>query len=370
MDDRTLCTLHSPLSSHRWRSTPVRLCAVAVDHGTHGHEQGQGKLDGQDGAASNSGLSSTHPNGQPLLDEDEYTATVAAAAPRGATENAVAATRSATTSRARQKLTNGDAGVGARWGAKWYAIGGDQARPAATRSETEVETESGRGTAKTTPGSPERARWMNEQLPRWGESSKRGNPTIGSPGSSFDAIMTTKGSKAAAGTFTPSEVEEINGAPNSELVVGQTIEVELGAGVGETSEVRESDALPSLQGGSIHKNYAGVGEAEAGSGSGSWGKERLPVSKVSRISLERRWKKRVIFVLRTVQIWAFLVHVLVKLLRQKLVQRDEARMSARRRKLGRYLCKAFLKLGPTFIKIGQVLYTAITSSADRVRASL
>ena len=72
------------------------------------------------------------------------------------------------------------------------------------------------------------------------------------------------------------------------------------------------------------------------------------------MSLTRRWKRRVTFVARTVQIWAFLFHVLIKLLRQKLVQRDEARMSARRRKLGRYLCKAFLKLGPTFIKIGQV----------------
>lgn len=62
---------------------------------------------------------------------------------------------------------------------------------------------------------------------------------------------------------------------------------------------------------------------------------------------------------RTVQIWAFLFHVLIKLLRQKLVQRDEARMSARRRKLGRYLCQAFLKLGPTFIKIGQLLSTRV-----------
>ena len=74
------------------------------------------------------------------------------------------------------------------------------------------------------------------------------------------------------------------------------------------------------------------------------------------LSFTQRWKRRVTFVARTVQIWAFLFHVLIKLLRQKLVQRDEARMSARRRKLGRYLCKAFLKLGPTFIKIGQVGY--------------
>lgn len=72
------------------------------------------------------------------------------------------------------------------------------------------------------------------------------------------------------------------------------------------------------------------------------------------LSMATRWKKRVTFVARTVQIWAFLFHVLLKLLRQKLVQRDEARMSARRRKLGKYLCQAFLKLGPTFIKIGQV----------------
>lgn len=74
----------------------------------------------------------------------------------------------------------------------------------------------------------------------------------------------------------------------------------------------------------------------------------------ARLTLTARWRRRVTFVARTVQIWAFLFHVLIKLLRQKLVQRDEQRMSARRRKLGRYLCKAFLKLGPTFIKIGQV----------------
>lgn len=72
------------------------------------------------------------------------------------------------------------------------------------------------------------------------------------------------------------------------------------------------------------------------------------------LTFTARWRRRITFAARTVQIWAFLVHVIVKLLRQKLVQRDEERMSARRRKLGRYLCKAFLKLGPTFIKIGQV----------------
>lgn len=74
------------------------------------------------------------------------------------------------------------------------------------------------------------------------------------------------------------------------------------------------------------------------------------------MALGTRWKRRITFVVRTMQIWAFLFHVLLKLVRQKLVQRDEARMSARRRKLGRYLCRAFLKLGPTFIKIGQVCH--------------
>lgn len=74
----------------------------------------------------------------------------------------------------------------------------------------------------------------------------------------------------------------------------------------------------------------------------------------ARLTFTTRWRRRITFVARTVQIWAFLFHVLIKLLRQKLVQMDEERMSRRRRKLGRYLCKAFLKLGPTFIKIGQV----------------
>lgn len=72
------------------------------------------------------------------------------------------------------------------------------------------------------------------------------------------------------------------------------------------------------------------------------------------MTMTARWKRRITFAARTMQIWAFLFHVLIKLFRQKLVQSDEARMSARRRKLGKYLCKAFLKLGPTFIKIGQV----------------
>lgn len=76
--------------------------------------------------------------------------------------------------------------------------------------------------------------------------------------------------------------------------------------------------------------------------------------RVVSLEMGQRWKRRINFVARTVQIWAFLFHVLLKLLRQKLVQRDEAMMSARRRKLGKYLCRAFLKLGPTLIKIGQV----------------
>lgn len=81
------------------------------------------------------------------------------------------------------------------------------------------------------------------------------------------------------------------------------------------------------------------------------------------LTLTARWRRRITFVARTVQIWAFLFHVLIKLLRQKLVQRDEERMSARRRKLGRYLCKAFLKLGPTFIKIGQVCASQTTKKS-------
>ncbi|CAN0046399.1 unnamed protein product, partial [Ectocarpus sp. 12 AP-2014] len=79
----------------------------------------------------------------------------------------------------------------------------------------------------------------------------------------------------------------------------------------------------------------------------------------AQLSFSARWRRRINFAARTVQIWAFLFHVLIKLLRQKLVQMDEARMSARRRKLGRYLCRAFLKLGPTFIKIGQLLSTRV-----------
>ncbi|CAM9176522.1 unnamed protein product [Choristocarpus tenellus] len=80
---------------------------------------------------------------------------------------------------------------------------------------------------------------------------------------------------------------------------------------------------------------------------------------ISTNNLSRRWRGRITSVIRTFQIWLFLFHVLFKLLRQKLVQRDEERMSQRRRKLGKYLCRAFLKLGPTFIKIGQLLSTRV-----------
>lgn len=77
---------------------------------------------------------------------------------------------------------------------------------------------------------------------------------------------------------------------------------------------------------------------------------------VTTSTTSRRWSRRIAFVFRTVQIWTFLFQVLFKLLRQKLVPQDDASMSIRRRELGRYLCRAFLKLGPTFIKIGQVCW--------------
>lgn len=86
-------------------------------------------------------------------------------------------------------------------------------------------------------------------------------------------------------------------------------------------------------------------------------------------STSGRWSRRIAFVFRTVQIWTFLFQVLFKLLRQKLVPQDDASMSIRRRELGRYLCRAFLKLGPTFIKIGQVGWLShfCSRSNDRPR---
>lgn len=137
-----------------------------------------------------------------------------------------------------------------------------------------------------------------------GAKAAKSNPTIGK--STLDAMLAEKRAEAAA---------EKRGSMFA----------------GDAARASEAAMLDEA---------AASGEEEGGAG--------------GRFNLGRRWRKRVTFVARTVQIWAFLFHVLLKLLRQKLVQRDEERMSARRRKLGRYLCKAFLKLGPTFIKIGQV----------------
>lgn len=146
------------------------------------------------------------------------------------------------------------------------------------------------------------------------------------------AAKASKATKAATGDASGDRIEAVGG-------------VDVGAGVGMgTAE------LGSLFVGDADRVATAAAAAQGGVAEEEEEEEGEGVS----LSLTQRWKRRVTFVARTVQIWAFLFHVLIKLLRQKLVQRDEARMSARRRKLGRYLCKAFLKLGPTFIKIGQV----------------
>lgn len=156
----------------------------------------------------------------------------------------------------------------------------------------------------------------DEEVLRWGRSVK--------PASRFDPLVMD--------AATETVVTRINGAPNNRLPENQTVEI----GIPGSSELGD------------YGSDAKVGEGRR--------RGEVSVSRASKISLGGHWKRRVTFVVRTVQIWAFLVHVLLKLLRQKLVQKDEARMSARRRKLGKYLCKAFLKLGPTFIKIGQVRF--------------
>lgn len=178
-----------------------------------------------------------------------------------------------------------------------------------------------------------------------GKSAGRGkqqvkvNPSIGK--SNLDAIIAQTREEAKKGAF-------------AEAFGGERVETAAVAGAGEKhgavtgSSIFAGDAerakADALEAEAARAEEVGV-EVEEGEGDG------VPAT------LAGRWKKRVTFVGRTAQIWTFLFHVLVKLLRQKLVQRDEERMSARRRKLGRYLCKAFLKLGPTFIKIGQVTYS-------------
>jgi predicted unusual protein kinase regulating ubiquinone biosynthesis (AarF/ABC1/UbiB family) len=88
------------------------------------------------------------------------------------------------------------------------------------------------------------------------------------------------------------------------------------------------------------------------------------------------WPKRLWAVRRTIRIWAFLLLVLVKLTRMRGIEARakkeasaagevdatemvEAEVSAARRRLAKYVCQACLRLGPTFIKVGQLLSTRI-----------
>lgn len=75
------------------------------------------------------------------------------------------------------------------------------------------------------------------------------------------------------------------------------------------------------------------------------------------------WKRRIWVVRRTVRIWFFLLRVLFKLIAMKGVEnaRDstEETRSLARRTLAKFLCKGCLKLGPTFIKVGQLMSTRI-----------
>ena len=152
-----------------------------------------------------------------------------------------------------------------------------------------------------------------------------------------------KGGKGGKGSKGPKAVKTnpTIGKTNLDTIIGDSAKSGVIPGVfGGDAERAQSAAAAAARAEALAKAAAEVEEEEEDDD--------------ARLTLTARWRRRVTFVARTVQIWAFLFHVLIKLLRQKLVQRDEERMSARRRKLGRYLCKAFLKLGPTFIKIGQV----------------
>lgn len=168
-----------------------------------------------------------------------------------------------------------------------------------------------------------------------GRSKHQVNPSIGK--SNLDAIIAQTREEAKKGAF-------------AEAFGGERVDTAappVGAGVKQGAAERSS-----IFAGDAERAEAGALEAAAARARA----EEIEAGEEVGVpyTMAGRWKKRVTFVVRTVQIWAFLFHVLVKLLRQKLVQQDEERMSTRRRKLGRYLCRAFLKLGPTFIKIGQV----------------
>ncbi|CAM9284287.1 unnamed protein product [Discosporangium mesarthrocarpum] len=144
------------------------------------------------------------------------------------------------------------------------------------------------------------------------------------------------------------EVTEINGG---EEVKASPEGVSLNPNRKEEMEAAKSGSVALFGEGVVAVEEEDGDLNPQGSVSAEWGRGRGVLS--------RRWRKRLSAWVRTLEIWLFLVHVLFKLARQKLVQKDEVRMSQRRRKLGRYLCKAFLKLGPTFIKIGQLLSTRV-----------
>jgi len=59
---------------------------------------------------------------------------------------------------------------------------------------------------------------------------------------------------------------------------------------------------------------------------------------------------------RTVEIWAFVLKSIIKELRLKKIK-DKEEVSQKRKELGDELCTGLLKLGPTFIKLGQLLST-------------
>lgn len=257
-----------------------------------------------------------------------------------------------TTSERRYGVTDGDA---EGCDSESNAIPEDSTPPVSA-SETALEMGLDEGITPIPREVEEERKRANEEMLRWGRSVKQKFPARRSE-STFSPIVTDKHSDATMGTVCRPEVPDIrriNGAPNNRLPENQTVEI----GIAATSEAQTGSLA-----GDFERDIDAAGsvaatkpEEETKVGEGMVrGKGEVSVSTASRVSLGRRWKKRVTFVVRTAQIWAFLLHVLLKLLRQKLVQKDEVRMSARRRKLGKYLCKAFLKLGPTFIKIGQVI---------------
>lgn len=196
-------------------------------------------------------------------------------------------------------------------------------------------------------GDPTQTSALSSALNQGGHADSQISVDVTIPDTAQEKTLSEQGAVVAAPTGTPAE-------PASLFAGDVERASERAASMAAASEQEVSGATDAQAGAApVAATTSAVAMEQERSDAVGAGRDQRGGDTVL-FGVGKRWRKRITFVARTVQIWAFLFHVLIKLFRQKLVQGDEVRMSARRRKLGRYLCRAFLKLGPTFIKIGQV----------------